>query len=247
MKSILMLILAGAILSTPLCGQYESDVIQTSEGELEMFFVGHGTLMFKFNDLVIHIDPVMREADYASMPDADLILVTHEHGDHLDMTAIKHVMKENTEVVMTETCAEQSEDFRGTLIVMSNGEVGSAQGIGISAIPAYNIVNTRSNGNPYHPKGVGNGYILSFGSTNVLIGGDTENIPEYKNLQVEIDVAFLPMNLPYTMTPEMVADAALAFRPEILYPYHYGQTNPQELVKLLKDEKSIEVRVRDLK
>ncbi len=80
-----------------------------------------------------------------------------------------------------------------------------------------------------------------------MIGGDTENIPEYKNLQVEIDVAFLPMNLPYTMTPEMVADAALAFRPEILYPYHYGQTNPQELVVLLKDEKGIEVRVRDLK
>ncbi|NOR33195.1 MAG: MBL fold metallo-hydrolase, partial [Bacteroidales bacterium] len=147
--------------------------------------------------------------------------------------------------VMTETCMEQLEDFTAT--VMHNGDVETLSGIRIRAIPAYNIVNTRSNGNPYHPKGVGNGYILSFGSTNVLIGGDTENIPEYKNLQVEIDVAFLPMNLPYTMTPEMVADAALAFRPEILYPYHYGQTNPQELVKLLKDEKSIEVRVRDLK
>ena len=94
---------------------------------------------------------------------------------------------------------------------------------------------------------MGNGYILSFGSTNVLIGGDTEDIPEYRNLQVEIDVAFLPMNLPYTMTPEMVADAALAFQPEILYLYHYGQTDPQELVVLLKDEKSIKVRVRDLK
>lgn len=245
MKSILMLILAGAILSTPLCGQYESDVIQTSEGELEMFFVGHGTLMFKFNDLVIHIDPVMREADYASMPDADLILVTHEHGDHLDITAINHIMKEDSRVVLTQTCLEQLEDFQAN--VFKNGDGGTIHGIGIRAIPAYNIVNTRSNGNPYHPKGVGNGYILSFGSTNVLIGGDTENIPEYKNLQVEIDVAFLPMNLPYTMTPEMVADAALAFRPEILYPYHYGQTNPQELVKLLKDEKSIEVRVRDLK
>jgi len=245
MKSILMLMLAGAIMSTPLCGQYESDVIQTSEGELEMSFIGHGTLMFKFNELVIHIDPWMRDADYATMPDADLILVTHEHGDHLDMTAINHIMKEDTRVVITETCMEQLEDFTAT--VMHNGEGGSIHGIGIRAIPAYNMVHTRSNGSPYHPKGIGNGYILSFGSTNVLIGGDTENIPEYKQLKMDIDVAYLPMNLPFTMTPEMVADAALAFQPGILYPYHYGQTDPQELVKLLKDEKDIEVRVRDLK
>jgi L-ascorbate metabolism protein UlaG (beta-lactamase superfamily) len=246
MKSMFMILLVGAILSTPLSGQYESDLIKTSEGELEMSFIGHGTLMFKFNDLVIHIDPWMRDADYATMPDADLVLVTHEHGDHLDMTAIGHIVKENTEMVMTETSAEQLRDIRCTLIVMLNGEVGSTQGIGIRAIPAYNIAHTRSNGSPYHPKGVGNGYILSFGDTNVLIGGDTENIPEIKDLKYDIAVAFLPMNLPYTMTPEMVADAALAFQPEILYPYHYGQTDPKELVKLLKDEKSIEVRVRDL-
>ncbi len=245
MKSILMLMLAGAIFSTPLCGQYESDVIQTSEGELEMSFIGHGTLMFKFNDLVIHIDPVMREADYATMPDADLVLVTHEHGDHLDMTAINHIMKEDTRVVMTETCMEQLEDFQAN--VFKNGDGGTIHGIEIRAIPAYNVEHKRSNGSPYHPKGVGNGYILSFGSTNVLIGGDTENIPEYKNLDVDINIAFLSMNLPYTMTPEMVADAALAIQAEILYPYHYGQTDPQELVKLLKDEKGIEVRVRDLK
>ena len=244
MKSILMLMLAGAILSTPLCGQYESDVIQTSEGELEMFFIGHGTLMFKFNDLVIHIDPVMREADYATMQDADLVLVTHEHGDHLDMTAIGHIMKEDTKVVMTEKCMEQLEDFKA--FVMRNGDETTLFVIGISAIPAYNVVHTRSNGNPYHPRGIGNGYVLSFGGSYVLIGGDTENIPEYKNLSVDIDVAFLPMNLPYTMTPEMVADAAVTIQPKILYPYHYGETDPKKLVELLKDEKGIEVRVRDL-
>ncbi len=245
MKAMFMILIAGVLLSMPLSGQYESDAIKTNEGELEMFFIGHGTLMFKFNDLVIHIDPVMREADYATMPDADIVLVTHEHGDHLDMTAINHIMKEDTRVVMTETCMEQVEDFTAT--VMHNGEGGSLHGIDIRAIPAYNIVHTRSNGSPYHPKGVGNGYILSFGDTNVLIGGDTENIPEIKDLKYDIAVAFLPMNLPYTMTPEMVADAALAFQPEILYPYHYGQTDPQELVKLLTDEKGIELRVRDLK
>lgn len=245
MKSILMLMLAGAILSTPLCGQYESDIIQTSEGELEMFFIGHGTLMFKFNDLVIHIDPVMREADYATMPDADLILVTHEHGDHLDITALNHIMKEDSRVIMTQTCLEQLEDFQAN--VFKNGDGGAIHGIEIRAIPAYNVEHKRSNGSPYHPKGVGNGYILSFGETNVLIGGDTENIPEYKDLNVDIDIAFLPMNIPYTMTPEMVVDAALAIQAEILYPYHFGQTDPQELVVLLKDEKDIEVRVRDLK
>lgn len=245
MKSMLMYLVAGVILVAPLSGQYESDLIKTTDGELEIFFIGHGTLMFKFNNLVIHIDPVMREADYATMPDADLILVTHQHGDHLDMTAINHIMKDDTKVVMTEKCIEQLEDF--SAIVMKNGDVETLLGVWIKAIPAYNLVHKRSNGNPYHPQGEGNGYILKFGLTNVLIAGDTENIPEIKNLKVDIAVAFLPMNIPYTMTPEMVADAAIAFQPEILYPYHYGETDPQELVELLKDEKGIEVRIRDLK
>lgn len=210
-----------------------------------MFFIGHGTLMFKFNDLVIHVDPVMGEADYTTLPDADLILVTHEHGDHLNMEAIKQIMKENTMVVMTEKCMEQLEDIKAT--VMHNGDTESFHGIGIRAIPAYNVVHERSAGNPFHPKGVGNGYILNFGGTRVLVGGDTENTPELKNLDVKIDVAFLPMNLPYTMTPEMVADAAKAIQPTLLYPYHYGETDPQKLVELLSGEKNIEVRIRDLK
>lgn len=187
----------------------------------------------------------MREADYANLPDADLILVTHQHGDHLDLTAINHLMKENTRVIMTQTCLDQLEDFSAT--VMKNGDVESIGNLGIRAIPAYNIKHVRSNGNPYHPKGEGNGYILTFGSTHVLIGGDTENIPEYGKITQAMDVAFLPMNVPYTMTPEMVAEAAKTFFPAILYPYHYGQTDPQELVKLLKDEPDIEVRIRDLK
>ena len=210
-----------------------------------MFFIGHGSLMFKFNDKVIHIDPVSREADYTSLPDADLILVTHEHGDHLDINAIEHIKKEETRIVMTERCLEQLEGFQANMF--RNGDGGAFYGIEVRAIPAYNIKHKRSNGNPYHPKGAGNGYILSFGDTNVLIGGDTENIPEYRDLGLDIDVAFLPMNLPYTMTPDMIADAALAIRPEILYPYHFGETDTGELLLLLKNEKDIEVRVRDLK
>ena len=245
MKILAMLFLAGAILIAPLSGQFKSDVISTSEGDLEMFFIGHGTLMFTFNDLVIHIDPVSREADYSTMPDADLILVTHEHGDHLDINAINHIMKENTRVVMTATCVEQLEDFQAN--VFRNGDGGTLHGIEVRAIPAYNIEHTRSNGKPFHPKGIGNGYILSFGETHILIGGDTENIPEYGDIELEITVAFLPMNLPYTMTPEMVADAAITLQPKILYPYHFGETDTKELVALLKNEKGIEVRVRDLK
>ena len=223
--------------------QFESDIIKTSAGDLEMFFIGHGTLMFKFDGLVIHIDPVSREADYSKMPDADLILVTHQHGDHLDMTAIREIMKEQTRVIMTETCLEQLEDFEA--IVMKNGDLESILGIGIKAVPAYNIEHMRSEGKPYHPKGEGNGYLLTFGKTRVLVAGDTENVPELKSLK-NIRVAFLPMNLPYTMTPEMVADLAMAIRPGILYPYHYGRTDPQLLVDLLKEEKDIEVRIREL-
>ncbi len=245
MKTMFMLTLAVLALLQSVKGQFESDVIKTSEGNLEMFFIGHGTLMFKFNDLVIHIDPVMREADYSSMPDADLVLVTHEHGDHLDMTALSHIMKENTRLVMTDRCLEQLEGVQAT--VFRNGDSGTIHGIAIRAIPAYNLVHKRSNGSPFHPKGIGNGYILSFGDTHVLIGGDTENIPEYKDLGLDLAVAFLPMNLPYTMTPEMVADAAKTLHAKILYPYHFGETDTQELVSLLKNEKGIEVRIRDLK
>jgi len=128
---------------------------------------------------------------------------------------------------------------------MKNGDSREVNGIRIDAVPAYNIVHKRSDGQPYHPEGQGNGYILTMGSKRIYVAGDTENTPEMKALK-NIDVAFLPMNLPYTMSPEMVADAAKTFRPKILYPYHYGQTDPKELVALLKDEKGIEVRIRKL-
>jgi L-ascorbate metabolism protein UlaG (beta-lactamase superfamily) len=128
---------------------------------------------------------------------------------------------------------------------MKNGDVLTVQGIKIEAVPAYNIVQKRPDGQPFHPKGSGNGYILNFDKTRVYVAGDTESIPEMKQLQ-KIDIALLPMNLPYTMTPEMVADAAKAFQPKILYPYHYGQTDPNKLIDLLKDSKT-QVRVRQMK
>ena len=220
---------------------FEEDVIQTSGGDLTITCVGHGTLMFAFAGKVIHVDPVSREADYSQMPAGDIILVTHEHGDHLDAQAIEKVRKEDTVVVLTEKCAAS---VKGG-VVMRNGDTRTVKGLEVEAVPAYNIVHMRSPGTPYHPEGVGNGYIIAFGDKRVYVAGDTENTPEMKAL-TDIDVAFLPMNLPYTMTPEMVADAARAFRPAILYPYHYGDTDASKLVELLADEDGIEVRIRQL-
>ncbi len=222
--------------------KFEQDIIETSSGNLKISFIGHGTLMFEFAGKIIHIDPVGAEADYSPMPKADLILVTHTHGDHLDLEAIKILRKEGTKIVLTKACAERVSGG----IIMNNGDTQTVDGLKIEAIPAYNIVHTRSGNNPYHPKGDGNGYIITFGDKRVYVAGDTENTPEMKDLK-NIDIAFLPMNLPYTMTPEMVADAAGAFKPKILYPYHYGQTDTQKLVDLLKDSKEIEVRIRDMK
>ena len=193
-------------------------------------------------DRVIHVDPYGRVADYSKLPKADVILVTHEHGDHLDPKALELIRRPQTKIVLTKLCAEK---IAGGL-VMKNGDVRTVDGLKIEAVPAYNIVHKRPDGDPFHPKGNGNGYVVTFGKQRVYIAGDTENIPEMKDLK-QIDIAFLPMNLPYTMTPEMVADAARVFAPKILYPYHYGQTDPNELVKLLADDKNIEVRIRKMR
>ena len=221
---------------------FETDVFKTPAGDLKITFIGHGTLMFQFAGKTIHVDPVSQETDYTKLPKADLIVVTHEHSDHLDLKAIETVRTAKTEMVLNETAAMKLKG--GT--VMKNGDVKTVQGIRIEAVPAYNIVHMRSPGVPFHPKGVGNGYIMTFGDKRVYIAGDTENTPEMKALKT-IDIAFLPMNLPYTMTPEMVADAAKAFRPKVLYPYHYSDTDVSKLTALLKNEKGIEVRIRKMK
>lgn len=137
----------------------KEDIIKTSDGDLKITFIGHGTLMLTFNNKTIHIDPVSREADYSKLPSADLIMITHEHGDHLDPKAIKAVSKPETEIVLTRICAEQVEGG----IVMKNGDIRTIGGLKIEAIPAYNIVHERQKGQPFHPKGNGNGYVITFG------------------------------------------------------------------------------------
>lgn len=218
----------------------EFDIISTSVGPVEMHFIGHGTLMLKLDGYVIHIDPVSSYTDYSKLPKADLILVTHEHGDHLDLKAIEQIRKTNTVLF----CNEKSSLKVDWAQSLKNGDERTINGVLIKTVPAYNIKNESAPGQPFHPKGTGNGYVLTIGDKRFYIAGDTENIPEMKDLK-NIDVAFLPMNLPYTMNPEMVADAALGFNPKILYPYHFGTTNTNELIQLLKNS-GIDVRIRKL-
>jgi L-ascorbate metabolism protein UlaG (beta-lactamase superfamily) len=217
------------------------DKISTSAGIVEMHFIGHGSLMFIANSFVIHIDPVRSSGAYDNLPRADLILVTHEHGDHLDTELIQDLKKPGT-VLLCNTNAASKVTWAQ---IMRPGDKKVVNNITVEAVPAYNIINMRSPGQPFHPKGVGNGYIITIGDNKIYVAGDTENTPEMKALK-NIDVAFLPMNLPYTMTPAMVADAAKAFKPKILYPYHYGDTDTNILIDLMKDS-GIEVRIRELR
>lgn len=220
---------------------FETDVVKTADGDLEITFIGHGTLMFTFGGKIIHVDPFSRLADYSKLPQADMIFLTHEHSDHLDLKALENLRTEKTKIILTANCAQQ---VKGG-IVMQNGDVKTVDGLKIEAVAAYNLVHMRSEEVPYHPKGNGNGYVITFGDKKIYVAGDTENIPEMKQLR-DIDYAFLPMNLPYTMTPEMVADAAKAFKPGVLYPYHYGKTDPTKLLELMKDTPEVEIRIRKM-
>ncbi|MBN1674202.1 MAG: MBL fold metallo-hydrolase [Kiritimatiellae bacterium] len=237
----LFLTISLLAVSTVAGKDFEMDTLQTSQGDLKITFIGHGTLMFEWSGKIIHVDPWTQLADYAPLPKADLILITHEHRDHLDPKAIETLKKPGTQVVANPTAGMQVQNA----VILRNGESRTLQGVPIQAVPAYNILHMRQNNVPFHPKGFGNGYVLTFADKRVYVAGDTENIPEMKNLG-KIDCAFLPMNLPYTMTPEMVADAAHIIKPAILYPYHFGETDTARLTALLKDS-GIDVRIRQMK
>ncbi len=250
---------------------FERDMFETPAGHLGITFIGHGTLMLSFGETIVHVDPVSRALDYTGsysvqtrsvtdekgkatpvdsgsqptaeeVPKADLILVTHEHGDHLDPKAIEALRTGKTKIVLSQRCAAKVKDA----IVVKNGEKKIFGSLTVEVVPAYNLVHKREGGDPYHPQGAGNGYVIAFGGKRLYVAGDTENTPEMKKLK-NIDIAFLPMNLPYTMTPEMVTDAAKSFKPKVLYPYHFGKTDTSELLRLMKDTAAVEIRVRDMK
>lgn len=221
--------------------KFEQDIFHTAAGDIVITFIGHGSLMIKFGRSVVHIDPFGEQADYAEFPKADLILLTHEHFDHMDVEAISRIRGEHSLVIHPKACSGQIQGGR----VMNNGDTQDVLGIRVEAVAAYNLLHKRPDGEPFHKKGVGNGYVLGFGGKRIYIAGDTEDIAEMKQIK-EVDIAFLPMNLPYTMDPEMAASAARMIHPKILYPYHYGKTNSAELVNNLADENEIEVRIRKM-
>jgi L-ascorbate metabolism protein UlaG (beta-lactamase superfamily) len=240
-----LLILEAVFLSLSfgaMADQFQTDTIKTSNGRLQITFLGHASLRMEFHNRYIYIDPCTEVADFSKMPKADIILFTHEHSDHFDLKAISELMGENTLVVLPEICAAKY----GEGIIMKNEDVKIIQGLKIEGVPAYNIVHKRASGFPYHLRGIGNGYIITFGDKRVYVAGDTEKIPEMNELS-DIDVAFLPVALPDTMTVEMAADAVKVIKPKVVYPYRYGDTDITKLEELLKDQSETEVRVRDLK
>lgn len=223
----------------------EALTMLTKNGEmLRITPLGHGTLMVEYAGQVIHIDPYSDVADYSRLPKADQIWITHEHGDHLDLKAIRLIEKENTVFVINQASAS-SLSGRKT-IVLKNGDKTTVNGVEISAVPAYNIKRERSPGVKYHPKGNGNGngYVADLGGYRLYVAGDTEDIPEMADLK-DIDMAFLPCNLPYTMTPEETAQAAAKFKPKTLVPYHQGQSDISQIARLLEGS-GIEVVVLPL-
>ena len=215
------------------------DEYQTSKGKLTINFIGHGTLMFNFDGKIIHIDPWSKLADYSTLPKADLILITHSHQDHYDTAAIKKVTKENTTLIVNSEIFESTQ--KGEL--MRNGDAKEFQGIKIEAVSAYN---TTAGRDKFHPKGRDNGYVFNFGNRRVYVAGDTENIPEMEFLK-NIYIAFLPMNQPYTMLPQQVAEAVDKFKPKILYPYHYGDTDLEALKTLMISRPSTKLIIKPMK
>ena len=238
--------LTGGILAWKEAGKdvttdtYEVDVFRTKSGKTVRFHaLVHASIRIDFDGKVIMVDPVTKHSgrtiDYSAMPKADYIFVTHEHGDHFDKEALKQLSSERTQLVMNQRCV----DMYGSGQAMVNGQSSMVNGLKVEAVPAYNTTEGRQQ---FHPRGRDNGYILTLDGLRIYIAGDTEVIPEMSGIK-DIDVAFLPCNQPYTMTPGQLAEAARAVKPKVLFPYHYGQTDVSGLPALLKDD-GIDVRIR---
>lgn len=240
MKLKSILIIATFVISNYAMAQtFEKDSFKTNNGnDVVITFIKHGSLMITYEDKYIQIDPVGTFADYSTFPKADIILITHEHGDHLDKNAIETLTKENTLLVINKS----SRDIIGKGKAIKNGEQRDLiDNITLEAVPAYNTTPGRAK---FHPKHRDNGYIVSIEDLRIYIAGDTEDIPEMKDLK-DIDIAFLPINQPYTMTVEQAVNAANMITPRVLYPYHFSNTNVKPLVGLLENT-GIEVRLRKM-
>jgi L-ascorbate metabolism protein UlaG (beta-lactamase superfamily) len=210
----------------------------TSAGPVKITPVYHASLEIEAGGKVIIIDPA-KPANFAGLPEADLILITDIHGDHLDPALIKAESKDGTQLIAPAAVAKTVT----TAKVIGNGEKTTWGDWTIEAVPMYNLTRGPAAGKLFHDKGRGNGYILTYGGKRFYFSGDTENIPEMRSLK-DIDVAFVCMNLPYTMTPEEAADAVKAFHPKVAIPYHYKGQDIAVFKKAL-DGTGIDVRLLD--
>ena len=200
----------------------------TPVGEIEINIIGHASILLRWNGNVIITDPYSEIADYSLLPKADLVLITHDHYDHLDKKALKYIVTSDTVIVTNISAQRELKNPQA----LKPGDEFDFKGVNIKAVFAYNIVNMTDSGHPFHPKGVGVGYVLSFGGFKVYFAGDTELIEEMKGIG-NIDLAFLPKNLPYTMSDEMFIEVAKLIMPKNLYAYHYFHL----------DEKSIRAKL----
>jgi L-ascorbate metabolism protein UlaG (beta-lactamase superfamily) len=237
------------------CGAEEKalsgDQITTGNGVLVIHPVDHATFLMQWKGKTIYVDPVGGGKRYADLPQPDLVLITHLHFDHFDPATLEAIMPAGGQptIIAPATIAEKiPESLRGKtrLKILANGEKTEAEGIAIEAVPAYN---TDPEKTKFHPKGRDNGYVLSLGGKKIYIAGDTEDTPEMRALK-GIDVAFLPMNLPYTMTVKKAAEAIRQFKPKVVYPYHYRggdgkKADLEELKKHVGQDSGVEIRIRD--
>lgn len=223
-------------------GQVTGDHVPTSNGDLVIQPINHATLALGWNNKTIFIDPVGGAKRFEGLPRPDLILVTDIHGDHLDVPTLSSVVTEKTKLVVPKAVAEKlSAPLVKNAIVINNGETKTIADIKIEAVPMYNTSPERLR---FHNKGRGNGYVLTLGGKRVYLSGDTEDIPEMRALK-NIDVAFVCMNLPYTMTEEQAASAVREFKPKIVYPYHYKGSDLEKFKKLVGADSGVEVRLQN--
>ena len=208
----------------------------TSKGTVQIIPIQHASLMLKAAGKVMYVDPA--QGAYDGLPKADYILITDIHGDHMAPAVVDKVKKPSTVIVTPKAAADK---FPGA-VVMANGDTKTVGEFQVEAVPMYNM-KPAADGTLYHEKGRGNGYIVSFGGKRFYFAGDTEGIPEMRALK-NIDVAFIPMNLPFTMTPKDAADAVRAFHPAVVYPYHYRGQDTAIFAKALEGT-GIDVRLRD--
>jgi L-ascorbate metabolism protein UlaG (beta-lactamase superfamily) len=220
----------------------EGDHFQTAEGDLVVHPVDHASFVMTWNGLTIYSDPVGGSRIYSSFPKADIVLLTHEHGDHFDNGTLSSLLKDTSEVIASETVFNRiSRGVQAQSQSVANGATVESHGISIEVVPAYNSTRGRLN---YHPEGVGNGYVLNLGETRVYLSGDTEDIPEMRALQ-DIDVAFLCMVIPFTMTIDQAASAVKEFKPGAVYPYHYRGSDVEAFKAMVGFDQGVEVRLRE--